>query len=82
MKAIRMYRERAGLTQAQLADLAGVHQHHISRWERGHHEIGGTNLCKVAEALNMLPWELTYAEQLLERREAVEEAVEGFALAV
>ena len=33
--AIRTYREEAGLTQQQLADMAGLHRSYISELERG-----------------------------------------------
>jgi transcriptional regulator with XRE-family HTH domain len=33
--AIRQYREEAGLTQAQLADMAGLHRSYLSELERG-----------------------------------------------
>ncbi len=33
--AIRQYREAAGLTQAQLADMAGLHRSYLSELERG-----------------------------------------------
>ncbi len=81
MRSIKLFREQAGLTQQELADLAGVHQHHISRWERGTVDIGDGNLAKVAKALGVTPWELRYGQHLLERREAVEQVVQGFALA-
>ncbi len=34
-KRIKFYRERAGLTQAQLAELIGKSNHHITQIERG-----------------------------------------------
>lgn len=34
--AIRRYREEAGLTQQQLADMAGLHRSYLSALERGH----------------------------------------------
>jgi transcriptional regulator with XRE-family HTH domain len=33
-KDLKKYRQQEGLTQAELADLFGVHQAQISRWER------------------------------------------------
>lgn len=81
MQAIKLFRERAGLTQAELAGRVGCHQHHISRWEHGDVRVTDANLAKIARALDMTPWELRYAEFLLERREAVEEVVQGYALA-
>lgn len=34
--AIRHYREQAGLTQAQLAEMAGMHRSYLSELEQGH----------------------------------------------
>ena len=34
-RAIRHYREEAGLTQQQLAEMAGVHRSYLSELERG-----------------------------------------------
>jgi transcriptional regulator with XRE-family HTH domain len=33
--AIRSYRERAGITQQELADMAGLHRSYLSQLERG-----------------------------------------------
>jgi len=81
MKAIKLFRDKAGLTQAELAERVGCRQHHISRWEHGDVEVSDANLAKIAAALGITPWELRYAEHLLERREEVEEVVQGYALA-
>lgn len=81
MEGIRVIRKRAGLTQAQLAERAGVNQHHISRWETGQVRPGRENLERVADALGVLPWELHLAQELVERQKAVEEAVAEYALA-
>ncbi len=75
MEAIRVFRKRAGLTQEQLAERMGVRQPHVSRWEQGRVEPTRNNLERVADALGMLPWELRYAEELIERRDGVEKAV-------
>jgi transcriptional regulator with XRE-family HTH domain len=81
MRAIKLFRTKAGFTQAQLAERAGCHQHHISRWEHGDVQVRDVNLARVANALDMTPWELRYAEHLLQRRAEVEEAVQGYTLA-
>lgn len=75
MEAIRLFREKEGLTQRELAARAGVRQPHISRWETAEVEPTRPNLEKLARALGVLPWELHYAEQLIQRREAVEATV-------
>lgn len=35
LKAMRQIREAAGYTQQQIADLLGVHQSRVVRWEKG-----------------------------------------------
>ncbi len=81
MEGIRVMRKRAGMTQAQLAERAGVNQHHISRWEKGRVEPSRANLERVADALGVLPWELHLAQEMVERSRVVEKAVEEYALA-
>lgn len=80
MRAIKLFRQRAGLTQQELADLVGVEQPHISRWEYAHHRISDLYLGKIAAALNVEPWEVRYAEELIEMRDDASRAVEEFAL--
>jgi ribosome-binding protein aMBF1 (putative translation factor) len=48
---IRLLRERAGLTQEQLAEKSGLLQSHISRLERGHHSPSFVTLERIASAL-------------------------------
>ena len=49
---IKKMREQRGLTQKQLADLIGVAQQHVSRWENGNHRPSIDILMKIAEILN------------------------------
>ena len=49
----RMYRERAGLTQADLAERVGVGTAFISRVERGQKRMRLETLMAVADALNV-----------------------------
>ena len=49
----RMYRERAGLTQANLAERVGVGTAFISRVERGQKRMRVETMMAVAEALNV-----------------------------
>lgn len=60
---IRKFREARGLTQPQLADLAGTTQGHLSRIERGTKEASGRMLRRIAAALGI-------AEDELHRRQA------------
>jgi DNA-binding XRE family transcriptional regulator len=50
--AIKAYRTREGLTQDQLAKLAGIPRRHISDMENGRRSIGKENARKLAQALN------------------------------
>jgi len=50
---ITIIRERQGLTQEKLAELAGLHRAYIGQIERGEKNIGLKNLEKIANALNV-----------------------------
>lgn len=50
---LRELRERAGLTQAQLADAVGVKVLAVTRWERGEREPGWSNIVALAAALGV-----------------------------
>ncbi len=76
-----MYRIKAGLNQTQLAERAGVRQATIARYENGTRSPSPEALGRLADALGVQEWDLTYAEQLMERRHAVERVVEEFATA-
>ena len=49
---IKKMREKRGLTQKQLAELMGVKQSNISRWEAGTYQPNATTLKKMADVLN------------------------------
>ena len=49
---ITIIRERQGLTQEKLAELAGLHRAYIGQIERGEKNIGLRNLEKIAKALD------------------------------
>lgn len=51
--AVKAYRTREGLTQEQLANLAGIPRRHISDMENGRRSIGKENARKLAQALNV-----------------------------
>lgn len=53
---IRQARERAGLTQVQLAERLGVHGNTISGWERGTQEPRGHLLLKLSAQLRVTPF--------------------------
>jgi transcriptional regulator with XRE-family HTH domain len=50
---ITIIRERQGLTQENLAELAGLHRAYIGQIERGEKNIGLKNLEKIAKALKV-----------------------------
>jgi transcriptional regulator with XRE-family HTH domain len=54
---IREARDRAELTQCQLADAAGVEQSQVSRWERGE-SPKIESVRKLADVLGVRPGEL------------------------
>ena len=57
--AIRQVRKEKGMSQEQLALLAGVDRSHLGRIERADNEIAFRLLVKIAKALDMTVAELT-----------------------
>jgi transcriptional regulator with XRE-family HTH domain len=55
---VRVAREKAGLTQEQLAWAAGLHQTEIARIEGGRRNPGLDTVFKVARGLGVAPSEL------------------------
>ena len=49
---LRLYRQRAGLTQAELAEQTGIRQHHLSEMEHNKRPLGKTNAKKLANILD------------------------------
>ena len=49
---LRLYRQRAELTQVQLADKTGILQHHLSEMENSKRALGKSNAKKLAKILN------------------------------
>lgn len=50
---IRKIREERGLSQEELAGLAGLHRAYVGQIERGEKNIGLKNLEKIAKALRL-----------------------------
>ena len=50
--SIKKMRINRGLSQKQLAELIGVEQQHVSRWENGKHRPSVDVLIKIAAVLN------------------------------
>lgn len=80
MRSITLYRIRAGMNQTELAERVGVRQATIARYEAGTRSPSPEVLGRLADALGVEEWDLTYAEQVMERRHAVEKVVEEYAL--
>jgi len=54
---IRIYRERNGLSQKELAALIGISPNRLSNWERGVNKPDINFLIKICQALNVSPSE-------------------------
>jgi transcriptional regulator with XRE-family HTH domain len=52
---LRTLRERAGLTQAELARLAGINHHSLTKLEHGDRQPNWTTVLALAEALGCTP---------------------------
>jgi len=55
---IKEFRQKAQLSQEQLADLAFLHRTYIGSVERGERNISLENIVQIANALNITPSEL------------------------
>lgn len=60
-RRIRELRTRAGLSQEELADRAGLHRTYIGGIERGERNVGVLNLLQLARALKVPPSDLLRA---------------------
>lgn len=57
-KNVRELRQKKGLSQEKLAEIAGLHRTYIGMIERAEKNITLLNVDKIAKALNVLPSEL------------------------
>jgi transcriptional regulator with XRE-family HTH domain len=55
---VRRLRKAKGLSQAELATDAGLHQHHVSEIENGQHDLRLRTIDKLARALGVRPRDL------------------------
>lgn len=58
---IRLYRQKAGLSQSELGELAGLHNTYIGQIERGEKNVSLEAIDKIISALG-LPYEVFYAK--------------------
>ena len=61
-KNVRKYREKKGISQEALADLAGLHRTYITKVEQGKTNISVVNIFRIAEALDVAAKELLESE--------------------
>ncbi len=52
---VRRYRKKAGLTQEQLAEYAGLHRTYIGAVERAQKNISAMNIARIARVLGVEP---------------------------
>lgn len=52
-KAVRNFREQLGISQEDLALRCGLHRTYISDIERGHRNVGLSNIEAIAEGLSI-----------------------------
>jgi len=57
-KNVRELRQKKGLSQEKLAEIAGLHRTYIGMIERAEKNITLLNIAKIAKALKVLPSEL------------------------
>jgi transcriptional regulator with XRE-family HTH domain len=57
-KRLRVVRERVGISQEKLAELAGLHRTYVSSVERGKRNISIENIDRLAQALGVSLCEL------------------------
>jgi len=57
-ETIKAFRQKASLSQEQLADLASLHRTYIGSVERGERNISFENIVQIARALDVKPSDL------------------------
>jgi transcriptional regulator with XRE-family HTH domain len=54
-RRVRILRERKGLSQERLAELADLHRNYVGGIERGERNVGLRNILRLAKALGVSP---------------------------
>ena len=62
-KKLRSIRKSKGLTQEKLAELAGVHEKHISKLEIGYYRPSFNTLNKILKALGITPEDFSFSAE-------------------
>ena len=57
-KSIKLIRLNKGISQEELAELAGLHRTYISDVERGARNVSLVNIWRISEGLGIFPSEL------------------------
>lgn len=66
--AVRTYRQRAGLSQDALADIAGLHRTYVGSVERGERNVSLLNIHALAGALKTTASELIRASEQIRKQ--------------
>ncbi|MFF1709245.1 helix-turn-helix domain-containing protein [Streptomyces sp. NPDC058268] len=61
--AIRIRREALKMSLGTLSSLTGIHKSHLSRVEHGKAGLGGKNVLRLADALGVIPDDITHEEK-------------------
>lgn len=69
---IRKLREQKGMTQEELAELAGISQSHLSKIEAGSRNIGMKTYVRILEALGAVPILVSEVERIERHVELLE----------
>lgn len=77
---IKKYRERANLTQLDLAKKIGTHKQVISEIERGKHEPGSSRIVSIARALGVTVDELVDTKTPASGSDAAGDMVPGLSI--
>jgi len=75
-KRIQSIREKQGLTQEQLEEKTGVNTKYISSIERGQKNVTVKTLMKIANGLNVEPFELFLLSEEVGSERAARKAIE------